>query len=116
VADKSKLKKGARVKANKGYASAGSRQSLKDNGFKDNIMHKAAKHKPLTVWQAKFNQVISRTRYKAERTTGSMKRWLRAAARYIGLAKTHMQHLMEAIAYNLYRSPGIVVKNALRIR
>lgn len=117
VVDKSKLKKGARVKADKGYASAANRQALKDNGFKDNIMHKAAKNKPLTVWQAKFNQIISRTRYKAERTIGSMKRWFRAAtARYIGLAKTHTQHLIEAIAYNLYRSPGIVAKNALQIR
>ncbi|MBC7867617.1 MAG: IS5 family transposase [Gloeobacteraceae cyanobacterium ES-bin-316] len=117
VVDKSKLKKGARVKADKGYASSANRQALKDNGFKDNIMHKAAKNKPLTVWQAKFNQIISRTRYKAERTIGSMKRWFRAsAARYIGLAKTHTQHLMEAIAYNLYRSPGIVAKNALLIR
>jgi IS5 family transposase len=117
VVDKSKLKKGARVKADKGYASAANRQALKDNGFKDNIMHKAAKNKPLTVWQSKFNQIISRTRYKAERTIGSMKRWFRAAtARYIGLAKTHTQHLMEAIAYNLYRSPGIVAKNALLIR
>lgn len=116
VVNKSKLKQGARVKADKGYASAANRQALKDNGFKDNIMHKAAKHKPLTVWQARFNQIISRTRYKAERTIGSMKRWFRAAtARYIGLAKTHTQHLMEAIAYNLYRSPGIVAKNALRI-
>ena len=32
---------------------------------------------------------------------------------YVGLAKTHTQHLMEAIAYNLYRTPGITAKNAL---
>ena len=114
VVDKAKLKKGARVKADKGYASAANRQALKDKGFKDNIMHKATKNKLLTAWQIKFNQIISKTRYKAERTIGSMKRWFRAAtARYLGLAKTHTQHLMEAIAYNLYRSPGIVAKNAL---
>jgi len=66
-------------------------------------MHKATKNKVLTVWQIKFNQLISKTRYKAERTIGSMKRWFRAAtARYFGLVKTHTQHLMEAIAYNLY--------------
>lgn len=117
VVSKSKLKKGARVKADKGYASAANRQSLKDQGFKDNIMHKATKSKALTVWQIKFNQIISKTRYKAERTIGSMKRWFRAAtARYIGLSKTHTQHLMEAIAYNLYRSPGIAAKNALLIK
>ncbi|HRH49215.1 MAG TPA: transposase [Panacibacter sp.] len=116
VVDKSKLKKGARVKADKGYASAANRQALKNKGSKDNIMHKAVKNKPLSVWQAKFNQIISRTRYKAERTIGSMKRWFRAAtARYLGLAKTHTQHLMEAIAYNFVQVTGIVAKNALRI-
>ncbi len=35
VVEKSKLKKGARVKADKGYASAANRQALKDKGFKD---------------------------------------------------------------------------------
>lgn len=116
VVDKSKLKKGARVKADKGYASAANRQALKDKGYRDNIMHKATKNKPLTFWQIKYNQIISKTRYKAERTIGSMKRWFRAAtARYIGRSKTHTQHLMEAIAFNLYRSPGIVAKNALMI-
>jgi IS5 family transposase len=34
----------------------------------------------------------------------------------MGLAKTHTQHLMEAIAYNLYRAPGIAVKNALLLK
>jgi IS5 family transposase len=116
VVGKSKLKKGARIKADKGYASAANRQALKDSGYKDNIMHKATKSKPLTAWQIKFNHIISKTRYKVERTAGSMKRWFRAAtARYIGIVKTHTQHLMEAIAYNLYRSPGIVAKNALQI-
>ena len=52
-----------------------------------------------------------------ERTAGSIKRWFNAAtARYIGLAKTHTQHLMEAIAYNLYRSPNIVAKNTILIK
>jgi IS5 family transposase len=48
---------------------------------------------------------------------GSIQRWFRAGtARYMGLAKTHTQHLMEAIAYNLYRAPGIAVKNALLLK
>jgi transposase, IS5 family len=111
VVDKSKLKKGARVKADKGYASTANRQALNERGFKENIMHRAVKNKPLTVWQIKFNQIISKTRYKVERTAGSMKRWFGAAtARYVGILKTHTQHLMEAMAYNLYRSPGIVAK------
>src|SRR3954451_21142371 len=105
VADKAGLKRGARIKADKGYASTANRQALKAKGFKDNIMHKAAKNKPLTQWQIRFNQIISKTRYKVERTVGSIKRWFNGAtARYVGLAKTHTQHLMEAMAYNLYRS------------
>jgi IS5 family transposase len=116
VVDKSKLKKGARVKADKGYAWEANRQALKARGFKDNIMHKAVRNKPLTRWEITFNQIISKTRFRIERTIGSMKRWFRAStARYIGLQKTHTQHLMEAMAYNLYRSPGIVAKNASRI-
>jgi IS5 family transposase len=116
VVDKSRLKQAARIKADKGYASAANRAALTQKGFKDHIMHKAARNKPLTSWQIKFNQIISKTRYKVERTAGSMKRWFKAGvARYVGLAKTHTQHLMEAIAYNLYRAPGIVVKNALLI-
>ena len=76
-------------------------------------MHKATKNKPLTVLQIEFYGIISKARYKAERTIGSMKRWFRAAtARYVGIGKTHTQYLMEAIAYNLYRSPNIVAKNA----
>ena len=63
-----------RIKADKGYASSDNRQALAQKGFKDNIMHKAAKNKPLTSWQVKFNQIISKTRYKVERTAGSMKR------------------------------------------
>ena len=117
VVDKAELKKGAKIKADKGYASSANRQALKAKGFKDNIMHKAAKNKPLTQWQIRFNQIISKTRYKVERTAGSIKRWFNAAtARYIGLAKTHTQHLMEAIAYNLYRSPNIVAKNTILIK
>jgi len=117
VTDKAKLKRKARVKADKGYAWAENRKTLIQKGLKEAIMHKATKNKPLTSWQIKFNQIISKTRYKIERTAGSMKRWFGAGiARYIGLAKTHTQHLMEAIAYNLYRAPGIVAKNALLLK
>ena len=31
-----------------------------------------------------------------------------------GLSKTHAQHIMESIAYNLYRTPGIIVSNSIR--
>ncbi|MGP1350705.1 MAG: transposase, partial [Hoylesella marshii] len=54
--------------------------------------------------QQRINITMSKTRYKVERTFGSMHRWFGAGiARYVGLSKTHAQHIMESIAYNLYR-------------
>jgi len=54
--------------------------------------------------------MVSKIRYTVERTFGSIRRWFSAGtARYVGIEKMHMQHLMEAIAYNLYWSPGIVM-------
>jgi len=59
----------------------------------------------------------SKVRYKIERTFGSMKRWAGAGiARYRGLAKTHSQHLLEAMAHNLYRMPGLAPLASVRDR
>ena len=74
---------------------------------------KAYRNRPLTEWQKKYNRLISKKRWIVERTLGGMKRWFNCGlARYVGLAKTHTQHLLEAIAYNLYRAPGIIVSNS----
>lgn len=113
VIEKAGVEKGSRVLADKGYSSESNRNYLKKNGLKDGIMYKAVKNKPLTGHQAKFNKIVSQTRYKVERTFGGIFRWFKTGlARYVGKDKTHTQHLIEAIAYNLYRSPGIVVSNA----
>ena len=113
VVEKATLKKGSRVRADKGYCSQSNRNYLKEKGFKDGIMHKAAKGKVLTNHQAKFNTIVSKVRFKVERTFGGIIRWFNTGTtRYLGKAKTHTQHLMEAMAYNLYRSPGIVMCNA----
>ncbi len=113
VVAKAGLEKGSRVRADKGYSSKDNRKYLKEKGLKDGIMHKALKNKPLTNHQARFNKLVSKVRYKVERTFGSITRWFKASiARYVGQAKTHTQHIMEAIAYNLYRTPGIVMSNA----
>ena len=64
----------------------------------------------LTRREIEFNKLISKTRYKVERTFGTIKKQFGGGiARYIGLEKMHTQHLMQAIAYNLYRSPGIIM-------
>ena len=49
---------------------------------------------------------------KVERTFGGIKLWFRGGiARYRGMKKMHTQNLMEAICYNLYRSPEIITSN-----
>lgn len=104
------LAKGTPILADKGYASAKNRKLLKDKELKDRILKKAVRGKALTAWEQKFNKLISKVRYKVERTFGSIRLWFRSEkTRYRGMAKTHTQHLMEAFAYNIYRSPGIVM-------
>ena len=116
VVSKANLAKGSRVRADKGYCSQSNRDYLKNNKLKDGIMHKAVRNKALTNHQQKFNKIVSQKRYRIERTFGSIKTWFKTGiTRYIGKAKTHTQHVMEAIAYNLYRSPGIVMSNAYLI-
>ena len=93
VVSKAKLKKGSRVRADKGYSSKSNRDYLKDNQLKDGIMHKAVKNKPLTSHQQTFNKLVSKVRYKIERTFGGTHRWFKTGiARYVGKAKTHTQH------------------------
>jgi transposase, IS5 family len=97
------------VYADKGYNSEANDTVLKDKKLKNRIMYKALKNKPLTEIEKTINKRISQTRYKIERTFGSMKRWFKAdGARYIGLTKTHAQHVLQALCYNLYRKPKVV--------
>jgi IS5 family transposase len=107
--------KGTWVKGDKGYKSAENDEVVRARKLKNHIMLKASKNRQLTTIEQKINKLISKVRYKVERTFGSIRRWFNSGtARYIGLAKTHSQHLMDAIAYNLYRAPGIVVSNCIK--
>jgi IS5 family transposase len=106
------LPKGIPLKADKGYQSKKNVELLKKRNLKNQILRKAYKNKPLTRWEKKFNKLIGKTRFKVERTFGGIKRWFNGGlARYRGIAKMHTQNLMEAICYNLYRSPGILASN-----
>ena len=98
------------IKADKGYKSENNDKVVKEKKLRNHILHKAKKNKKLTRREIEFNKLISKTRYKVERTFGTIKKQFGGGiARYIGLEKMHTQHLMQAIAYNLYRSPGIIV-------
>jgi transposase, IS5 family len=108
------LKQG--VYADKGYKVPKNDELLKSKGIKNRIQRKAYRNRPLTKWEKLFNKLISKSRYVVERTFGGMKRWFGAGvARYKGLALTHTQHVLEAIAYNLYRTPGIIMSRPVGI-
>ena len=103
----------SRILADKGYCSSKNEELLKSRGLRSGIQKKARRNRPLSKWEKSYNRYISRSRYKIERVFGSIKRWFgRLEARYVGLSKTHNQHVLEAIAYNLYRLPGIIMSNA----
>jgi IS5 family transposase len=102
-------KKKEGVFTDKGFKVPDNDEYLKKKGIKNRIQHKAYRNRPLTKWQTAFNKLISKERWVVERTFGGMSRWFGAGtARYKGLDKTHGQHVMEAIAYNLKRAPGLV--------
>jgi IS5 family transposase len=106
------LPKGIPLKADKGYQSKKNAGLLKKRNLKNHILRKAYKNKPLTRWERKFNKLIGKTRFKVERTFGGIKRWFNGGlARYRGIEKMHTQNLMEAMCYNLYRSPEIIASN-----
>lgn len=112
VLDTADLPKEIALKADKGYQSKKNEAILKSRGLKNHILKKAKKNKPLTVWEKRFNKLVGKTRFKVERTFGGIKRWFSAGvARYRGIEKMHTQNLMEAVCYNLYRSPGIIASN-----
>lgn len=107
------LPEGISLKADKGYQSKKNGELLKEKKLKNHILKKAARNRPLTSWEKKFNKLVGKTRFKVERTFGGIKRWFGGGvARYRGIEKMHTQNLMEAMCYNLYRSPGIIMSNS----
>lgn len=112
VLDTADLPEHISLKADKGYQSKKNEEILAKRKLKNHILKKAYKNKPLTYWEKRFNKLIGQTRFKVERTFGGIKRWFDGGtARYRGIEKMHTQNLMEAMSYNLYRSPGIIASN-----
>jgi len=106
------LPKDIPLKADKGYQSKKNEELLKSRNLKNYILKKAAKNRALTKWEKRFNKLVGQTRFKVERTFGGIKRWFNGGlARYRGIEKMHSQNLMEALCYNLYRSPRIIASN-----
>lgn len=101
--------------ADKGYMSKKNQDIIDNMNLIDCILYKAYKNKPLTNKMRELNKFWGATRFKVERFFGSVKRWFAGGvARYRGLAKTHTQNVLEGIAYNLYRSPGIAIAKSFK--
>ena len=110
VVELADLPKDAWVMADKGYKSKKNDELVESHQWKNKVMNRSYRNRPLTEEEKSFNKKVSKIRYRVERAFGSMRRWFGAGtARYMGLEKMHTQHLMEAIAYNLYRSPRIAM-------
>ena len=109
---KIELKSGIAIYADKGYSSEKNRKIIEKKRCKSRIMYKKPKNKNLPDRMHLVNKKISKERWKIERTFGSCKSWFKSGvARYKGLGKMHTQNLIEAMAYNLYRMPNIIIKN-----
>lgn len=107
------LPKNTIIYGDKGYQSLKNEELLKEEEFKNRILKKAKKNKPLRETEKRFNKLCGKVRYKVERTFGSIRRWFNGGtARYKGIKKMHTQNLLEGLAYNLYRSPAIIMLNA----
>ena len=89
----------------KGYASAKNREFLKHIGFKDGLMHKALKNKPLTIEQKLINKLISNNRYIVEQAFGTLKRKFKfERASYTTKRKVQAQFTFKAICSNLLKA------------
>ena len=90
--------------ADKGYASEDNRKLLKDK-FKDGIMHKAARNRPLTDGQKEANKLISKVRYIIEQDFGTLKRRFDfTRASYMTKQKVETQFRLKAICLNLLKA------------
>lgn len=91
--------------ADKGYTSRSNREIIRKHGFKDGIMNKAVRGKPLSFWEKVRNKNISSFRCGIERIFGTFKRNLNFdRSRYVGQAKVEQEFFLVALCSNLIRA------------
>jgi IS5 family transposase len=101
----SRLPAKSRVYGDKGYTSAKNRELLKANKYKDGIMNRAYRNKPLTDRERQRNRLISKKRFIVERVFGTLKKhYDMARASYLGTARVQGELLLSSLAYNLKRA------------
>lgn len=94
-----------RMLGDKGYAAVANQDLLLERGWKNGLMEKARRGKPLSASQKAWNRLISKTRYKIEQAFGTLKRRFHMGrASYGGVAQVHGQMTMKAIAFNLLKA------------
>ena len=102
--------KAKRVLADKAYASKANREYLKTQGFKDGILHKAARGKKLKDSQKRFNKLISKTRFVIEQCFGTLKRRFKfTKASYMTCIKVEAQFNFKAICMNINKALNKIV-------
>ena len=100
-----------RVLADKAYASRANRELLRGR-YRDGIMRKAARNRPLRASEKRFNKLISKRRFRVEQCFGTMKRLFGLhRARYFGVARTHAQLALAAIGQNLLKAANRITLN-----
>jgi len=106
VLDTAELPANIPVSTDKGYKSAKNDQILKDRKLKNRIIRKAVKTSPGRLGRRFSTSWWARQGSRWSGLSG-IRRWFNGGvARYRGMAKTHSQNVLEALCYNLYRSPG----------
>ena len=101
--------KARRILADKAYAAKANRDQLK-GCYKDGIMRKAARGRPLRTSERRFNKMISRQRFRIEQCFGTAKRLFGMhRARYFGRARTQAQMAMTAISMNLLKAANKII-------
>jgi len=100
-----RLRRGAKVYADKGYSSGANRDLLAARGLEDKTMDKTPRGGKLTDFEQARNRAISMVRYVVERAFGTLKRgYAFARARYVGLEKVEAEFHLVAMAFNLKKA------------
>ena len=108
VLEASELPEGAWVSADKGYAGKPNSTYLQVNGYRDGIMRKAGRNRPLTEAEKRINKFISKFRWIVERSFGTLKKVQNfVRARYLGRAKVEMEFHFQALAHNIKKAVNI---------
>ena len=96
------------VYADRAYDSRANRSALYDAGIKNRIMHKAARNRPISLWQRRHNRLLAPIRSGIERIFGTWKRsWGLRRMRYIGQDRNQAHLHLVAAAWNLLRATAL---------